>query len=31
MAQLTEMLTKLLDFSLRRLRASQPPRELRLE
>src|ERR1051325_10336346 len=26
MAQLTEMLTKLLDFSLRRLRASQPPR-----
>jgi len=31
MAQLTEMLTKLLDFSLRRLRAGQPPRELRLE
>src|SRR5258705_3936777 len=31
MAQLTEMLTKLLDFSLPRLRASQPPRELRLE
>ena len=31
MSQLTEMLTKLLDFSLRRLRASQPPRELRLE
>src|SRR5438132_3411468 len=31
MAQVTEMLTKLLDFSLRRLRASQPPRELRLE
>src|SRR5213593_290671 len=31
MAQLTEMLTKLLDFSLRRLRASKPPRELRLE
>ncbi|HXO85407.1 MAG TPA: response regulator [Gemmatimonadales bacterium] len=31
MAQLTEMFTKLLDFSLRRLRASQPPRELRLE
>src|SRR5260370_743922 len=31
MAQLTEMLTKLLDFSLRRLRAAQPPRELRLE
>src|SRR5213593_1040926 len=29
MAQLTEMLTKLLDFSLRRLRASKPPRELR--
>src|SRR5438876_5802462 len=25
------MLTKLLDFSLRRLRAAQPPRELRLE
>src|SRR5256714_410575 len=31
MAQLTEMLTKLLDFSLRRLRASQTPRELRLD
>src|SRR5260370_96117 len=31
MAQLTEMLTKLLDFSLRRVRAAQPPRELRLE
>ena len=31
MAQLTEMLTKLLDFSLRRLRASQPPRALRLD
>jgi len=31
MPQLTEMLTKLLDFSLRRLRASPPPRELRLE
>ncbi|OLD90070.1 MAG: hypothetical protein AUG85_00520 [Gemmatimonadetes bacterium 13_1_20CM_4_66_11] len=31
MAQLTEMLTKLLDFSLRRLRASKPPRELRIE
>ena len=31
MAQLTEMLTKLLDFSMRRLRASQPPRELRIE
>jgi CheY-like chemotaxis protein len=31
MVQLTEMLTKLLDFSLRRLRAAQPPRELRLE
>ncbi|OLB48447.1 MAG: hypothetical protein AUI08_11120 [Gemmatimonadetes bacterium 13_2_20CM_2_65_7] len=31
MAQLTEMLTKLLDFSLRRLRAAHPPRELRLE
>ena len=31
MAQLTEMLTKLLDFSLRRLRAGHPPRELRLE
>jgi CheY-like chemotaxis protein len=31
MVQLTEMLTKLLDFSLRRLRASQPPRELRVD
>src|SRR5438876_2856952 len=31
MAHLTEILTKLLDFSLRRLRAAQPPRELRLE
>jgi len=31
MPQLTEMLTKLLDFALRRLRASQPPRELRLD
>src|SRR6201984_973617 len=31
MAQLTEMFTRLLDFSLRRLRDSQPPRELRLE
>jgi CheY-like chemotaxis protein len=31
MVQLTEMFTKLLDFALRRLRASQPPRELRLE
>jgi C4-dicarboxylate-specific signal transduction histidine kinase len=31
MAQLTELLTKLLDFSMRRLRAAQPPRELRLE
>jgi len=31
MAQLTEMLTKLLDFSMRRLRAAQPPRELRLD
>jgi CheY-like chemotaxis protein len=31
MPQLTEMLTKLLDFALRRLRAAQPPRELRLE
>src|SRR5881628_1195500 len=30
MAQLTEMLMKLLDFSLRRLRESQPPRELRI-
>ncbi|HET9384420.1 MAG TPA: response regulator [Gemmatimonadales bacterium] len=31
MVQLSEILTKLLDFSLRRLRAAQPPRELRLE
>lgn len=31
MAQLTEIVTKLLDFSLRRLRAGQPPRELRLD
>src|SRR6185295_18696692 len=31
MAQLTEMLTKLLDFALRRLRAAQPPRELRID
>src|SRR6266545_2473335 len=31
MAQLTEMLTKLLDFSLRRLRAAPPPRELRID
>jgi CheY-like chemotaxis protein len=31
MVQLTEILTKLLDFSLRRLRAAQPPRELRLD
>src|SRR3989454_999207 len=30
MAQLTEMLMKLLDFSMRRLRDSQPPRELRI-
>ncbi len=30
MAQLTEMFTRLLDFSLRRLRDSQPPRELRI-
>src|SRR3989475_2533154 len=30
MAQLTEMLMKVLDFSLRRLRDSQPPRELRI-
>src|SRR6266700_1422568 len=30
MAQLTEMLMKLLDFSLRRLRDSHPPRELRI-
>lgn len=31
MSQLSEMLTKLLDFSLRRLRDAQPPRELRIE
>ena len=31
MVQLTEMFTKLLDFSLRRLRAHQPPRELRID
>jgi len=31
MAQLTEMLTKLLDFALRRLRESPAPRELRIE
>jgi len=31
MAQLSEIFTKLVDFALRRLRASQPPRELRLE
>src|SRR3989441_2335905 len=30
MAQLTEMFTRLLDFSLRRLRDGQPPRELRI-
>ncbi len=30
MAQLTEMLVRLLDFSLRRLRDSGPPRELRI-
>src|SRR5437773_5013572 len=30
MPQLTEMFTRLLDFSLRRLRDSQPPRELRI-
>src|SRR5256884_432472 len=30
MAQLTEMLMKLVDFALRRLRDSQPPRELRV-
>jgi C4-dicarboxylate-specific signal transduction histidine kinase len=30
MAQLTEMLMKLLDFALRRLRDSQPPRELKV-
>src|SRR5256714_486611 len=30
MAQLTEMLMKLMDFALRRLRDSQPPRELRI-
>ena len=29
-AQLTDMLTRLLDFALRRLRDSQPPRELRI-
>jgi len=31
MAQLTELLTKLLDFSMRRLRAAHPPRELRID
>jgi CheY-like chemotaxis protein len=31
MGQLTEMLTKLLDFALRRLRDSAPPRELRVD
>src|SRR5258706_8167904 len=31
MAQLTEMLTKLLDFALRRLREAAPPRELRID
>jgi CheY-like chemotaxis protein len=31
MGQLTEMLTKLLDFALRRLRESPPPRELRVD
>jgi len=31
MAQLSEIFTKLVDFALRRLRAAQPPRELRLE
>jgi CheY-like chemotaxis protein len=31
MAQLTEMLTKLLDFALRRLREAPQPRELRIE
>src|SRR5881296_2781458 len=31
MAQLTEMLTKLLDFSLRRLRDAPAPRELRID
>lgn len=31
MVQLTEIFTKLVDFSLRRLRAAQSPRELRLE
>lgn len=31
MVQLTEIFTKLVDFSLRRLRTAQPPRELRLE
>jgi len=30
MAQLTEMFTRLLDFSLRRLRDSEPPRQLRV-
>lgn len=30
MSQLTEMLTKLVDFSLRRLRDAAPPRELKL-
>jgi CheY-like chemotaxis protein len=30
MAQLTDMLTRLLDFALGRLRDSQPPRELRI-
>jgi CheY-like chemotaxis protein len=31
MAQLTELVTKLLDFSLRRLRAAHTPRELRID
>jgi CheY-like chemotaxis protein len=31
MGQLSEMLTKLLDFTLRRLRESPPPRELRVD
>jgi CheY-like chemotaxis protein len=31
MGQLTEMLTKLLDFALRRLRDAPPPRELRVD
>lgn len=31
MAQLKEMLSRLLDFALRRLRDGQPPRELRVE